>query len=102
MIMNPTAQTPMHITIKGKNVEISQSIKVLGIKFDAKLSWDQHVANLTKKSNSMHSGLKTIRPKLTENQFLKIITSQYYGVNGCVVHSIVERKTQKKIVSSPL
>ena len=55
-------------------------MKILGIQFDYKLDWGHHIDNMTKKSNIMLSGLKTTRGKLTEEQFLKMVTSQYFGV----------------------
>jgi len=38
-----------------------------------------HMNELVKKANRMISGLKIIRPKLSEQQFLQVTTSQYFG-----------------------
>jgi len=64
-------------------IPVAHSITVtgesfLGITFDKGLKWLPHVANLVKKSQRMISDPKIIRPKMTQEQFVKVITPQYY------------------------
>jgi len=54
-------------------------MKVLGIKFDNGLNWDPHIAEITARSKRMISGLRIIRHHLTQDQFMSVATSQYYG-----------------------
>jgi len=43
----------------------------------SKLTFSEHISNVVQKSNKMNSALKLIRRKLTLNQFLKVLTSQF-------------------------
>ena len=42
--------------------------------------WSSHISKTINKLNRLTSGLKFIRRRLTEEQFLKVLTSQYYGI----------------------
>jgi len=79
MIMNNRRQIPQKIILGGVETEVRKEMKVLGVTFDNTLHWDQQVENVTKKAQQMISGLRTIRPKLTEDQFIRLSTAQYYG-----------------------
>jgi len=70
---------PSHIKLSNVDIEIKQSLKVLGIQFDFDLSWNTHLQNITKKAQKMISGLKVIRGYLGQDDFLKVVTSQYFG-----------------------
>lgn len=62
-------------------------IGVLGMHMDNQMNWSEHVSKTINKLNRLSSGLKFMRRRLTEDQFLKVITSQYYGLcyYGCQV-----------------
>ncbi len=80
MLNSGKGPPPAQLKVGTETIMISKTIKIMGIKFDENLEWGHHMENLTKRSNIMLSGLKTIRHKLTEKQFMQIVTSQYYGV----------------------
>jgi len=70
---------PQNITVSDETITISSTLKVLGITFDKDLRWNSHIANLVKKSQRMISGLRVICSKMTQDQIMKVITSQYFG-----------------------
>jgi len=82
MLMKHHSHTnkPSHLNLLSvETIELTYSLKALGIQFDHDMSWKAHMENIIKKSNRMISGLKTIRHVLTEEQFLTISTAQYFG-----------------------
>jgi len=82
MLMKHHSHTnkPSHLNLlSGETIELTCSLKVLGIQFDHDMSWKTHMENIIMKSNRMISGLKTIRHVLTEEQFLTVSTAQYFG-----------------------
>jgi len=72
-------EIPKQLKILDQNIDVSTCMKILGITFDNKLKWTNHMDSLVKKANRMISGLKIIRKKLSEEQFLQVATSQYIG-----------------------
>jgi len=82
MLMNHAKRStfpPSITTNSGETIAVAKTMKVLGITFDFDLSWRTHMENVVKKSQRMVSGLKVIRHALSEDQFLTVATSQYYG-----------------------
>jgi len=68
------------LDIAGTLVETKSEMKVLGVTFDCNLSWEQHIRRTLQKCNSKLGVLRKIRKLLTVDQFLKIVTAQYYSV----------------------
>jgi len=60
-------------------VKTKTDMKVLGIIFDAQLKWEAHVKAVISKCNSKLSVLRKIRGKFKMDQFLKIITTQFFS-----------------------
>jgi len=69
------------ITLQCDTTKISSigTMKVLGIMMDESLTWSPHISSVISKF-SLTGGLKYLRRVLTEEQFLKVLTSQYYGI----------------------
>ena len=44
------------------------------------MTWYEHISKTLNKLNRLTSGLKFMRKTLTEDKFMKVITSQYYGL----------------------
>jgi len=65
--------------INGEELKFSGRMKVLGVTFDARMKFSEHIESVIKKARTMNSGLRMIRRKLTYDQFLKVMTTQYYG-----------------------
>jgi len=59
-------------------VKTKTDMKVLRIIFDAQLKWETHVKAVISKCNSKLSVLRKIRGKFKMDQFLKIITTQFF------------------------
>ncbi len=62
------------------NLKSIKQMKVLGITMDYSLSWSPHIATTLNKLARMTGALKFLRNCLTKQQFLTVITSQYYGI----------------------
>jgi len=71
--------TRTHITIGDINIETKSDMKVLGVIFDNHLRWEAQVKSIVSKCRSKLSALKRIRNKFSMDQFLKILTSQYFS-----------------------
>ncbi len=55
-------------------------MKVLGLTFDSNLKWDKHIRQIIAKANSKMSVLKRFRAKYTKEQFLAILTAQFFSI----------------------
>jgi len=80
----PTNET---LVINDKSFKFGSTMKVLGVEFDYRLKFNHHIANVVAKSKKLSSALRMIRKKLKFDQFLKVMTCQYYGkcFYGCLV-----------------
>jgi len=93
MVVNQDKTEVMYITSRGGKAVIEhksikcgpnvltplQYMKVLGVTMDNALSWSKHISLTINKLSRMTGALKFIRRRLTQDQFLKVLTSQYYG-----------------------
>jgi len=70
---------PGEIAVANQSIPVSETLKVLGVIFDKNLQWKTQASSLVTRAQRMISGLKVIRSKLTQDQFMKIVTSQYFG-----------------------
>jgi len=80
-------------------MKVLTEMKVLGITFDWMMNWSTHMENMIAKSNKMMSGLKIIRNKFSEKQFMQIVTSQYYGNLNYAMPVWFTRSLNKKFKS---
>lgn len=78
---------PESLTIRCVNIAIQtqNEIKILGVALDNRLTWYNDISKTVNKLSRLMNGLKFIRKRLTEQQFIKVLTSQYYGMcyHGC-------------------
>ncbi len=70
----------VQIKIKDSNCYLSDTIKVLGVTFDSKLSWDKHLDKAINKGRNLISVFRHVRKYLTEKQFLKSVTCNFYSI----------------------
>jgi len=73
-----------HVNVCGEIVPVVEHMKVLGLTFDNKLCWRQHIDNVKKKLTTANNGVKLIRRKMDAKQSLVVVTAQalsvlYYG-----------------------
>jgi hypothetical protein len=54
-------------------------MRVLGVTLDSRMSWSEHISKTINKMNSLTGALKFLRTRLTQKQFLQVLTSQYYS-----------------------
>jgi len=69
----------LEIEIGGEVFRTAKEMEVLGVTLDDKISWSSHISKVVSKAKKLNSALSFIRRKLTEDQFLKVLTSQFYG-----------------------
>jgi len=71
----------------GEVIRTKTEMKVLGVIFDQQMDWNSHVNKAVNKVNRLTAGLKFLRKRLSKQQFLNAVTSQYYGLlyYGCQV-----------------
>ncbi len=91
MIVNQEKTEIMHISRQKQNsitnislgettIKTQHEMKILGVTLDDRLTWTQHISKTIGKLCSLTSGLKFLRRKFNIDQFLRILTSQYYGL----------------------
>ena len=67
------------IEINGREIMISNSIKVLGVVFDSKLNWEMQARNAMNRSNKAKQGISLIRRYFTEEETIKLATAYFYS-----------------------
>jgi len=71
--------TQANFSIDGESFSTGETMKILGVTFDDKLTFSQHVQKVIQKSKCLNSAMKLIRQKLTLDQFLRVLTCQFYS-----------------------
>ena len=54
-------QLPITITLQNQTIRSKKSMNVLGVIFDSKLNWNEHIANCIKKSNKALHAIRLIK-----------------------------------------
>ena len=67
------------IEIDNHIIKVKKSIRVLGVIFDSKLSWAEHVGFAVAKANKAKQGLSIIRRYFTTEEALKLGTAYFYS-----------------------
>ena len=68
---------PITITINGTNLTSKSSMNVLGIQFDSKLSWNDHVNKTINKAKKAYHAIKLIQKYFTTTELKGLLTSNY-------------------------
>ena len=71
---------PIRIRIDGSTIESKKSIKVLGVVFDSKLNWSDHVAYAVNRASRALNAIKLIRKFFTTKELICLTTSNYYSI----------------------
>ena len=89
MMVNQSKTEIIHVSRTGKEstqvkvgnevLESKPTMNVLGIIMDGQLTWSEHIAKNINKLNRLTGALKFVRVRLTRDQFLQVLTSQYYS-----------------------
>ena len=69
-----------NLCIDGQTITPRDTMKVLGVLFDKKMSWQQQVDSALLKTNRTFHGLRKIRQHLTTKQANHTITAYYFSV----------------------
>ena len=72
--------TPIKITINGNDVTSKKSINILGVIFDPKLQWSDHIAHTIKRSISALNAIRLIKKYFTKKELLGLVTSNFYSI----------------------
>ena len=64
----------------GKRIKLTNTMKILGLIFDNRLSWEAQVNQAVNKAKRILSGLRAIRGFLTDVEFKRVLTSHFYPV----------------------
>ena len=59
---------------------ISQSINILGVQFDSRPNWSQHISNTICKAKRTLHGIKLIKRYFNKNELKQLLTSNFYSV----------------------
>ena len=96
--------TPIQITLNNVTITSSKSINVLGVIFDQKLQWSEHISNCILKSSKALNAIRLIRKFFTTKELLQIITSNFYSIlyyNSEIWHlPSLNVNLKKKLLSS--
>ena len=71
---------PIVIRINDAEINSTNSMNVLGITFDSKLTWAKHVAKQVAKSNKALQAIKMIRKFFNHTEILMLLTSNFFSV----------------------
>jgi len=95
---------PPEIEIDGIQIVTNQQIKVLGMIFDYKMSWDLHVEKLLKEANSRTQAIRHIQPHLTKTECMNaahgLFFSKLYYCSSVWLTDILSKSLMKRITSS--
>jgi len=79
MWIGPSEPSKDSIRVNGTVCKFSNNIKALGIYLDKDLSWDKQAEFVINKGKSLLSHFKFLRKYFNEQQYLKIVSGNYYG-----------------------
>ncbi len=74
-----THQKIDHVKVGPTIIPLTKKMKALGIYFQGDLCWDAQAEHVLAKSRKLVSAFKFLRKYLTESQFLKTASANYYG-----------------------
>ena len=97
--------TPISITLNTKAIKSKSTINILGVLFDSKLTWSDHVAKTLLKTNKALCAIKLIKRFFTTRELVQIATATVYSIlyyNSEIwhVHSLKQSIKQKILSSS--
>ncbi len=90
------------VQFEGKNIISKDSMTVLGVKFDSKLSWTKHVKKTIGVCQSLKPALRYLCSRLSKNDLTKVITSHYFSrlYYGSEIWFAPLSCTNRKLISS--
>ena len=71
---------PIKIKIGDSILQTKNEINVLGVLFDSKLKWSNHVSKVITKANKALNAIKLIRRYFNSTELLQLLTSNFFSV----------------------
>ena len=68
------------LILNGTPIESSSSMNVLGVIFDSRMQWAEHLASCVTKANKALNAIRLIRRYFNTKELLNLITSNYYSI----------------------
>ena len=72
--------TPISISINGVNLTSNKTINILGVIFDSKLTWVDHISHAIKRSITALNAIRIIKRFFTKKELLSLVTSNFYSI----------------------
>ena len=72
--------TPIEINLNNIRITSCKTMNVLGVIFDQKLQWSEHIAHAISKANKSLVALRMIKKYFTTKELLQLITSNFYSI----------------------
>jgi len=95
---------PPKIEIDSVQIVTKPQIKVLGMIFDCKMSWDLHIEKLVKEANNRTQAIRHIQPHLTITECMNaaqgLFYSKLYYCSSVWLTDILPKLLMKRITSS--
>ena len=95
--------TPITITINETQLTSKCRMNVLGVIFDSKLSWADHISHAINRSMKALHAIRIIKKFFTKKELLGLITSNYYSIlyyNSEIWHLPTLKSTLKQSLLS--
>ena len=71
---------PITIIINNTQIKSKPSMNVLGVQFDSKLTWEEHVNNTINKSKKALHAIRLIKKYFNKQELLNLLTSNFYSI----------------------
>jgi hypothetical protein len=81
---------PVQIKAGNHTIQTKKSMNVLGVIFDSKLQWTEHVSKAVQKSSRSLNALKIIRKYFNTPELINLVTSNFFSIllyNSEIWHS---------------
>ena len=95
--------TPITLTLNGVNLTSNKTIIILGVIFDSKLQWAEHISQSIKCSIRALNAIRLIRKFFTKKELLSLVTSNFYSIlyyNSKIWHIPTLKATLKQSLLS--
>ena len=72
--------TPISITLNGATLISNRTKNILGVIFDLKLTWADHISHAVKRSIKALNAIRIIKRFFTKKELLSLVTSNFYSI----------------------
>ena len=97
------SKAPVIVRVKGSEVLTKNTISVLGVTFDSKLTWGPQVSNAIMKATRALNALRLISRYFNRKELIQLVTSNVYSVlfyNSEIWHLNTLKQTLKNSIMS--